>query len=280
MTKNTGRAYEEFVQSLYQAILASDILGFGSQKNINVEINKFLKDRNGIDRQFDIYWEYSLGGIVYQTVIECKDYESKISIEKIDSLIGKLNDFPNLRGLFATKSGYQSGADIKAKQHNIELLVIRQQNDEDWTDKNGEPLIKEININMVALLPAHIINLNLFLPAGSPSIEFSNLLNTEIIITDNDKEISYSAYDLQHKLHDEHENEYGEFTKEFKFNGLVTTPSTTAPIQGFRITYILSKPATQEINIDFSEKLIGVVEYLHQGRKAKIYEDFINILES
>lgn len=60
MTKNTGRAYEEFVQSLYQAILASDILGFGSQKNINVEINKLLKDRNGIDRQFDIYWEYSL----------------------------------------------------------------------------------------------------------------------------------------------------------------------------------------------------------------------------
>ena len=42
-----------------------------------------MVDKNGTERQFDIYWEYSLGGFLYKTVIECKDYASKISIDKI-----------------------------------------------------------------------------------------------------------------------------------------------------------------------------------------------------
>ncbi|MDC4871978.1 restriction endonuclease, partial [Acinetobacter baumannii] len=103
MKKNTGREYEEFVQSIYQAIIQSEMLGLSEQTNIEVEINKKLTDRNGTDRQFDIYWEYVLAGHTYKTVIECKDYNSKISIEKIDAFIGKLSDFPGIRGLYATK---------------------------------------------------------------------------------------------------------------------------------------------------------------------------------
>ncbi|NWK61899.1 restriction endonuclease [Acinetobacter sp. SwsAc3] len=146
MSKNTGKAYELFVQSLYQAILQSELLT--GQKNIEVETNKLLVDKNGTERQFDIYWEYSLGGFLYKTVIECKDYASKISIDKIDSLLGKLQDFPDLRGVFATKVGYQSGAETKANKNNIELLIVRQQNDSDWEDEDGTPLIREINIGM------------------------------------------------------------------------------------------------------------------------------------
>ncbi|MDH1068957.1 restriction endonuclease [Acinetobacter johnsonii] len=279
MGKNTGRGYEEFVHSLYKAILKSDELGLGPQKNINVEINKKLASTNGIERQFDIYWEYALGGITYKSVIECKDYNSKISIEKIDALQGKLNDFPNLRGIFATKKGYQSGAEIKAKERDIELLIVREQNDSDWTDINGQPLLREIHIQMNGILPASILEFEPKLPQGEilPAV---NAATNEIVINNNDTGESYTVYELQQTLMQGHSEVEGDFEKELLFNGKVTTPTHVINIVGYRVKYRIHKPVKSDLIIDFSEKLLGVVEFLNQGRKAKIYADFISVLEN
>src|SRR5690606_14872243 len=126
-----------FVARLQHAILYSEEIA--KQKNIQIEVNKRLIDNSGIERQFDVYWEYELGGYKYKTVIECKDYASSVSIEKIDALVGKLNDLPDIKAVFATRSGYQSGAKIKAEKHNIELLLVREQNDSDWIGDDGVP---------------------------------------------------------------------------------------------------------------------------------------------
>ena len=279
MGKNTGRGYEEFVHSLYKAILKSDELGLGPQKNINVEINKKLKSSNGIERQFDIYWEFSLGGITHRSVIECKDYNSKISIEKIDALQGKLNDFPNLRGIFATKKGYQSGAEIKAKERDIELLIVREQNDSDWTDVNGQPLLREIHIKMNGVPPPSILEFDLQLPQGEILPPVTAVTN-EIVFTNDDTGESYTVYELQQTLKQDHTEVDGDFEREFFFDGKVTTPTHTIKIVGFRIKYRIHKPLKSELIIDFSEKLLGVVEFLNQRRKAKIYADFISVLEN
>lgn len=61
-----------------------------AQKNIEIERNKKIKDNYGIVREFDLYWEYELAGVIYKTIIECKDYASRVSIDKIDAFIGKL----------------------------------------------------------------------------------------------------------------------------------------------------------------------------------------------
>lgn len=277
MKKNTGKSYEEFVQSLYQAILHSEEHGFGNQRNIKVEINKILIGINGIKRQFDIYWEYSLGGFTYKTVIECKDYNSKVSIEKIDALLGKLNDFPNLRGIFATKKGYQSGAEKKAIDKDIELLIVREQNDSDWTDLDGQPLLREIHIQMNAILPARITEFDLQLPKGA-ILPPTTAVPNEVRISHNQTGESYTVYDLQLTLMEGHHEEEGEFEKTLTFQGKVTTPSIEFPIEGYKVKYQIYKPAKTNLLIDFSEKLIGVIEYLNQGKKAKIYNDFISVL--
>jgi len=111
---NNGKDYEFFVAKLQQALLNAD--AYASQKNIQVEVNKKIVDNCGIERQFDIYWEYELGGLLYKTVIECKDYASTITVEKIDALIGKVKDLPDLKAVFATKMGYQSGAQKKSRK--------------------------------------------------------------------------------------------------------------------------------------------------------------------
>lgn len=277
MKKNTGKSYEEFVRSLYQAILQSEELGFGGQRNIDVEINKILIDTNGIKRQFDIYWEYSLGGLTYKTVIECKDYNSKVSIEKIDALQGKLSDFPNLRGIFATKKGYQSGAEKKAIEKDIDLLIVREQNDSDWTDIDGQPLVREIHIQMNAILPARITGFDLQLPKEA-TLPPTTAINNEVLITHNQTGESYTVYDLQLTLMQGHHEEEGEFEKTMIFQGTVTTPSIEIPIEGYKVKYRIYRPAKSDLIIDFSEKLIGVIEYLNQGKKAKIYKDFISVL--
>lgn len=278
MMKNTGQSYEEFVQSLYQAILQSEERGFSSQRNIKVERNITLIGINGIKREFDIYWEFSSGGITYKTIIECKDYSRKISIEKIDALHGKLSDFPNLRGIFATKKGYQSGAEKKAKERDIELLIVREQNDDDWT-LDGQPLLREIHLQMNAIFPARITGFDLHLPQGSV-LPPTTAVNNEVIITNNETGESYTVYDLQFTLMQGHHEKEGEFEKTIIFNGKVTTPSIEIPIEGYRVKYRIYKPAKSNHIIDFSEKLLGVIEYLNQGTKAKIYDDFINILKN
>ncbi|EIB6900972.1 restriction endonuclease [Acinetobacter baumannii] len=277
MKKNTGREYEEFVQSIYQAIIQSEQLGLSEQRNIQVEINKKLIDRNGTERQFDIYWEYVLAGHTYKTVIECKDYDSKISIEKIDAFIGKLNDFPGLRGLYATKQGYQKGAHTKANVHNIDLLIIREQNDSDWEDENGDPLIREIHIAVNAIHPARITGFNILLPKEAAPYDPKSVsaMNNEITIRDEEKNEQYTLYDLQHKLLDYHKKEFGKFEKQFLFKGKIITPDIEINIVGFKVKYEIPKPSTQNILIDFSTKLLGVVEYLQQGTKSLIFDDHI-----
>ena len=76
---NNGRLYENFVAELQQALIDSQM--FMKTKSIKIEKNKSITDRCGISREFDLYWEYEFAGVIYKNVIECKDYESKISID-------------------------------------------------------------------------------------------------------------------------------------------------------------------------------------------------------
>jgi hypothetical protein len=152
--ENSGKEYEDFVARLQQAIFDSE--EYTKQKNITIEKNKKIKDKNSVEREFDLYWEYEMGGFTYKTIIECKNYKTSISIEKIDALLGKLHDLPDLKAVFATKKGYQSGALTKAKNNNIDLLIVREQNDTDWTDEYGNPLIKIVSINGTLYILARI----------------------------------------------------------------------------------------------------------------------------
>ena len=147
---NTGIQYELFVQRVQQAIIDSE--QYAEQKNIKVAHNKTLTDRCGIDRQFDLYWEYELGGFTYKNIIECKDFEKSIPIEKVDALLGKMHDLPGIKAIIATRNGYQSGARQKAIENNIDIIVVRDEDaTKDWCDENGVPLIRSITLRLIGM---------------------------------------------------------------------------------------------------------------------------------
>jgi hypothetical protein len=282
---NNGRDYESFVQKLQQALINSE--EYLHQKNISIERNVKITDNSGIDREFDLYWDYELAGVTYKTVIECKDYASKISIDKIDSLIGKIRDIPDIKPIFATKTGYQSGAEQKAKHNKIELLIVREQIDDDWKDKDGNSFIKEIHINMLIQSPARIkafspklnkdwIEQNTDIDTSQPIS--MNGLNNEIFIKDNIKNEQYSIFDLEQKLTNIKENEYGDMSKIVEFeDGYISYKDTMLKIDSYKVDYSTLKPHSMPIVIDYAKELIGVVEYVTKetNTSTAIFKDRI-----
>lgn len=277
---NNGKKYEKFVASLQQALINSETVT--AQKNIKIELNKKIVDNCGVEREFDLYWEYELAGITYKTVIECKDYNSNISVEKIDSLIGKIKDIPDIKAVFASKQGYQRGAKAKANHNKIDLLIVREQNETDWKDENGNPYLKIIDINMHFNLPAKITK---FIPLvdgkwvqENTDIDTSKPLNVserndEIIIDDLDENTKYSLLELENQLRLTHKGEFGNFKREKSFNNaFIFYGDLKLKLKSYKLEYTISKPIEQPIQIDFSKELIGVIEYLQKGIKKSIYK--------
>lgn len=219
-----GRDYEKFVNKLQQALLDSeDII---KQKNIKIETNKKLIDTCGIEREFDLYWEYELGGILYKTIIECKDYSAPVSVDKIDALIGKLRDLPDLKPVFATKIGYQSGAKTKALQNKIELLIVREQQEKDWFDEDGTPYLKGIDINIIAHPAARVTKFNPVVDGewvkNNTDIDISKPLhmparNDQVTIEDVGRNDSYSVLKLEERLAAKHAGNPGGYSKTLEF---------------------------------------------------------------
>ncbi|WP_041956522.1 restriction endonuclease [Sulfurospirillum arsenophilum] len=277
-----GSNYEQFVQILQQALLDSE--PFAKQHNIEVERNKKIIDNNGIEREFDLYWEYELAGITYKTIIECKDYSSKISIEKIDALIGKLHDLPDIKPIFATKIGYQSGAEAKARQNKIDLLIVREENSNDWQDENGNPLVKIIEIHIHVLSPAKITNFKPFIDKDwvqkNTDVDVSKPLNfrannNEIFIENYENGERYSLHDLANRL-DSKSNQYGNFTNQENFeDAYIHYGTTNFKLRAYTVDYEIMPPQKLIFTIDYAQELIGVIEYLHQGNITAVFKDRI-----
>jgi len=132
-----GKKYEEFVQSIYEAILSED-----GCLNIIVEMNKTnMIGVSGLAHQIDIYWEFEIGENRYQTAIECKNFASPVPIGKIRDFHGVLTDLPKLNGIFVSSNGFQKGAIQYAETYGIALKEIRETRDEDFDGR-----IKEIHL--------------------------------------------------------------------------------------------------------------------------------------
>jgi Restriction endonuclease len=277
---NDGKEYEEFVRKIQQAILDSEKCT--SQKNIQIEKNKIILDNCGVKREFDLYWEYELGGLTYKTVVECKDYNSNISVEKIDALVGKTKDIPDLRAVFATKTGYQSGAKTKAKYNKIDLLLVREQDDTDWNDEYGNPLVRKLHIEMKLISSARITKFSPVMDGkwakANTDIDIENPIelsgrNDAIYIEDLENNEKYSLYDLQDRLAKINKHKYGEFSKEVKFdNAFICSGKTRIKMLSYKVDYTINQPMSETIKIDFSAELVGVIEYLQKGTTKTVFE--------
>lgn len=140
MIENQNTEYEKLVQDIYQTLHKSEF------NTINVEHNKKVAGKSGCHHQIDVYWEFEMVGEIHRVAIECKNYSSGVSISKIRDFFGVIYDIGNVKGIFITKVGYQSGAKQFADYYNISLKEVRLPTQEDWKGR-----LKTIQVDINAL---------------------------------------------------------------------------------------------------------------------------------
>ena len=212
--------YEQFVAALYHAVTITERLT-ENLRTIKFDVRKKIRNKYGVEREFDVFWEYKLSGGIHRAVIECKNYQSRVAIDRIDALVGKLQDIEgHITPILATKTGFQSGAKLAAEHNHVELLIVREQDLSDWTDEEGNPLIRYVTIRMNFSTAADIHD---FIPEldstwvrSHTDIDTSHPLNlsgmnNELFIDDRNEGRYYSLHELASHLTAPSGKEYGRF---------------------------------------------------------------------
>ena len=130
MAKETGKDYEILTQWVF-----NQILNDGRVKNIEVKqgIKKF-KGKTA-SHEIDLYWEFQEAGINYKTIVQAKDWSQPVKLEQLLTFKSVLDDIPGQpRGIFVTRTGYQSGARDYAENNGIVLFELREPTEEDEAD--------------------------------------------------------------------------------------------------------------------------------------------------
>ena len=269
-----GTQYEIFVKNVYQAILKAEQIG--AVKNIRVEHDIKIEDRFGLKRQVDVYWEYSLAGESHRVGVECRNYNSKIAIEKIDAYATKVQDLKLSKGIMVSTKGFQAGAIKKAEHHGISLIEMREIEAEDF-----EGYLHEINIEINMLSPARILNVKPKVNqqwiertyADRPKGELKNIqmqgLNTEIFIHDRENNNTISLFDLQGDL-DSFQSTPGEYEHTFTYdNAFIESKTATFDIDEIWVKYAVFEPMKAAIQIDFLKEFLAIMAYV-TGEKKRI----------
>lgn len=201
--ENQNTEYEILTQEIYKSLLKAD--GF---ENINVQHNVKIPAKSGCNHQVDVYWEFKLAGETHKVAIECKNYSKEVSIAKVRDFFGVVYDIGNIKGIFITKKGFQSGAKQFADYYGISLKELREPNTEDWKGR-----IKTIQVD-INVMPTVVTGIYVepdfawviakgFIKSEDERnliIMETNKLNTEICVYDKDGGIIDNFLDLEQKL--------------------------------------------------------------------------------
>jgi hypothetical protein len=115
MTPNTKwEHFERLVAAIHRAA------DHGAEVKWNETIN---------GRQFDVTVRFQKGLYKYLTVIECKDYEKPVPVEKVEAFVTKSQDVQANNSVMASRSGFQQGAQDVARRHNMTLIHVTDSSD-------------------------------------------------------------------------------------------------------------------------------------------------------
>lgn len=92
-------------------------------ENLVIEHDKTIKTFDG-HYQIDGYIEFTVMGVKYKTLVECKHYKSAITREKVQILYSKIKSLGAQKGILISTSNFQSGAIEYAKVHGIALIQL------------------------------------------------------------------------------------------------------------------------------------------------------------
>jgi hypothetical protein len=139
---NTGKPYEALTEQVFSRLLAQTNLC----KNVKRDVVIAGKSTS---HQIDVAFEFTVGGVKYRTIVQCKDWSTPVKQEQVLAFHDVLCDIPGQpRGIMVARSGFQEGARRVATHHGIKLYELREPRDEDW-----DGLIRTVTTTVKILAP-------------------------------------------------------------------------------------------------------------------------------
>lgn len=136
---NNNEEYELLIKQIYEQILLAE-----GYENIKVEHNTKITGISGQAHQIDVYWEFKIADNVFRVALECKNYSKPVPLGKIRDFHSVISDIGDIKGIFVSTNGYQSGAIKYAGAYNILLKEARAPKNEDW-----DGFIKSLNVQLI-----------------------------------------------------------------------------------------------------------------------------------
>lgn len=134
--KINGKSLEKVIRLIHETL--KDI------PNTIIHSNYKIKNVSGRKREFDIFIETTINDIRIQIAIECKEYKSPISVEKIEAFKSKCDRIPSInKKVFVSQSGYQADSINAAKEFGIDLYDLK--------DIGQEEILKWFPISQLGL---------------------------------------------------------------------------------------------------------------------------------
>jgi len=256
LNKNTE--YEIFVKEIYEKILEEESEG----KAFNVKHDITIKGKSGATNQIDVYFEKKIVGKTIKFAIECKNYSSRVSVEKIRAFKSVLEDINSI-GIFVSREGFQSGAKKFAQHHDITLVECRFPKLEDWSNR-----FKTIHLN-IDINQIKVLNRNLILDKEwckkfyhNPTNEFIlEGSNAEISLKTKEGDFISTLYTLEQKLPVFLEDKDGIKKKSFYFEDayIENEKGDIIKINGIEFEYKIFS-SKENIIIDGEKSIKGILK--------------------
>ena len=140
-SKSKGTEYEKYIEKICKSINSYRCFTL-----IELTQNKIIKGTSGVSHQIDVYWEFVLDKNKYKCIFECKNYNSKISKDKIATLDSISKDIPDSLPIIVSTKGFQSGAKEYAKAKGVTPFICRVLKDDDLQDR-----VRSFEIHLIIL---------------------------------------------------------------------------------------------------------------------------------
>lgn len=144
------RGYESITKYIYETL--------GKEFGVKIEghgADFKVTGKSGVKHQIDVLTSSSDGNTKYQTAIECKFWNKKITKDTVMKVSKIIEDAEINKGVIVSKSGYTRDALNFASYSNIELIVLREK-ENDGTETEPKKLFLgylELHKNIVILRP-------------------------------------------------------------------------------------------------------------------------------
>lgn len=269
-----GTEYELFVKQVYDCLNQADGL-----TDVQIQHDVKLVGAAGVKHQIDVYWTFKRGGVGYKVVVECKDYNRNVSIEKIRAFHSVLRDLGNVYGIVVSREGFQSGAIQYANKYGIQLMEIRQMKDSDWerrlrnigfriTMRTVGEIRSELAINkkkaeeMGVTIPE---NNEICMQTDQTRIDYERMIVNKNIV---EEKGSKTMNDLIQKLPMEKLGNDNHFLFQFE-DALIHLDGHDLPVDGIGFTYDVIE-SSEQIDIRGDDVIIALVKNIIDGSEQTI----------